>query len=157
MKNNVFAQNPNLESYHETSDGVKFFKAENAHVHARSLKDKSVKEVTKTSLMVDEVITEVKAKKADQLKKDETPKAPDAPKTPDAPKDEAPEAAKDDQPTATETLTPMAQAKLRIEAIEKLETIEAVEKALEGESAKSVKKAGEAKIEALKTTENKNV
>ena len=94
---------------------------------------------------VDEVISEVKAKKVKSLKPNPATEASkdEAPKT-DAKSDKV------DQPIASETLTPMAQAKLRIEALEKLETVEAVEKALEGETAKSVKKAGEAKIEALK-------
>ncbi|MGV8814747.1 MAG: hypothetical protein ACOH2D_11625 [Gelidibacter sp.] len=145
MKNNVFTQNPDLKSYHETSDGVKFFRDQDAHVHARGLKNKAIKEVTRGSLMVDEVISEVKAKKVKSLKPNPATEASkdEAPKT-DAKSDKV------DQQIASETLTPMAQAKLRIEALEKLETVEAVEKALEGETAKSVKKAGEAKIEALK-------
>lgn len=47
------------------------------------------------------------------------------------------------------------KAKLRVEAISKLETVEAVNKALEGETAKTVKKAGETRkkeLELLKKT-----
>ena len=42
----------------------------------------------------------------------------------------------------------------RIEANDKLETIEEVEKALEGETAKTVKEAGEKRIEAIKASQN---
>ncbi|MDB0603187.1 hypothetical protein PL373_19050 [Tenacibaculum maritimum] len=48
-------------------------------------------------------------------------------------------------------LTPMQEAKNRVAAIEKLETVEAVEKALENETAATVKKAGADRIEAIKT------
>lgn len=49
---------------------------------------------------------------------------------------------------------PMLAAKLRGEAISKMDTVAEVEKALEGETAKTVKEAGEARIEQLKLTEN---
>lgn len=52
---------------------------------------------------------------------------------------------------AADTKTnPMVEAKKRAEAIAKLETIEAVEKALKGETAKSVKTAGANRIVELK-------
>lgn len=46
-------------------------------------------------------------------------------------------------------LTPMAKAKLRIVAIEKMETVADIEKALKGETASTVIKAGESKIRVL--------
>lgn len=163
MKNNVFTQNPNLKSYHETADCFKFFRPQDAQVHARGLKNKAIKEVTRGSLMVDEVIAEVKAKKIKEIEASKTPEAPNTPEVKNAvlpippagththiaPKDVAPV----DQPAAPETLTPMALAKLRVEAIDKLETVEAVEEVLKGETAKSVIKAGAAKIEALNAAE----
>ncbi|WP_136464938.1 hypothetical protein [Flagellimonas onchidii] len=52
-------------------------------------------------------------------------------------------------------LTPMQKAKSRAEAIAKMDTIEAIEKALEGETANSVKKAGAERIKALKELASK--
>lgn len=49
-------------------------------------------------------------------------------------------------------LTPMQEAQLRAEAIGKLETVEAVEAALKGETAKTVIAAGEEKIAAIKAS-----
>ncbi|MGJ5643208.1 hypothetical protein [Formosa sp. S-31] len=48
-----------------------------------------------------------------------------------------------------EDLTPMQKAKLRIRAIKKLDTVEAVKAALEGETAKTVIEAGELRIKAI--------
>lgn len=58
-------------------------------------------------------------------------------------------ASKAENPEGGEELTPMQKAKLRVEAIEKMATVEEVEKALEEETAKSVIKAGKARIEAI--------
>lgn len=46
---NTFKQHPNLKSYHETSDGTKFFTPSDAANHARTLTDKKVKEVKRGS------------------------------------------------------------------------------------------------------------
>ncbi|MDB4157969.1 hypothetical protein N9609_00610 [bacterium] len=105
----TFKLYPDLKSYHETSDGQKFFIPTDAANHARTLIDKTVKEVKRGS-----------SKK---------------------------EAANDSKDSK---LNAIQAAKLRKEAIEKLETVEAVEKALETETAKSVKAAGEKRIEELK-------
>lgn len=43
----LFKQYPNLSEYFETSDGEKFFKEDPAKVHGRTLKDKSVKTVSR--------------------------------------------------------------------------------------------------------------
>lgn len=43
----LFKQYPNMSEYFETSDGQKFFKEDPAKVHGRTLKDKSVKTVTR--------------------------------------------------------------------------------------------------------------
>lgn len=43
----VFKQNPKLESYFQTSDGNNFFKDFDAKNHAKSLKNKAIKEVKK--------------------------------------------------------------------------------------------------------------
>ena len=113
---NTFKLYPDLKSYHETSDGQKFFIPTDAANHARSLKDKTVKEVKRGS------------------------KA---------------EAANDGQHDSK--LNAIQAAKLRKEAIEKLETVEAVEIALETETAKSVKAAGEKRIEELKASASASV
>lgn len=120
---NVFKKHPTLESYHETSDGVKFFTESNAKNHAKSLKDKKVKEVERS--------TEI-----------ETPKKGTKPKEPN----------------------PMQAAKLRADAINEMQTVAEIEKALEGETAKSVNKAGADRIAAIQATnalddkeENENV
>jgi len=43
----IFKANPNLETYHETSDGEAFFNDSDARNHAKTLKDRTVKEVKK--------------------------------------------------------------------------------------------------------------
>lgn len=48
-----------------------------------------------------------------------------------------------------EQLNPMQAAKLRVEAVEKMGTVAEIEKALEGETAKSVLKAGAERIASL--------
>lgn len=45
MKKSVFDLHKNLKEYFETSDGFKFIKEADAKTHARSLKDKEVKNV----------------------------------------------------------------------------------------------------------------
>ncbi len=132
MKNDpVFKQHPNLKGYHETSDGVKFFKKADAHVHARSLKDKAVKFVVNGHPVE-------AAEKADSKtsKKEKQGKASKK-------NDSKPQGNQDN-------LTPSQKAKLAKEAIENLETVEAVEAALKDENYPSVIKAGEERIEALK-------
>lgn len=104
---NVFKAHPNLKSYFQTSDGVKFFTAHDAKTHARSLDDKSVEEVKRGS-----------------SKDNKTAKSKPEPSS-------------------------FEKAKLRIDAIGALETVEEVEKALEGETAKTVREAGEKRIEAI--------
>lgn len=122
MSNNVFKQHPRLESYHETSDGIKFFTESNAKNHAKSLKDKKVKVVERSE-------------ENDAPKKDTEPKASN----------------------------PMQAAKLRVDEINALQRVEEIEKALEGETAKSVKKAAADRIAAIQATdalnsaENENV
>ncbi|AUS04489.1 hypothetical protein [Pseudotamlana carrageenivorans] len=101
----VFKQHPHLKSYHETADGTKFFKPEHAKLHAKSLKDKAIKEVKRPVLESVEVVLE--------------------------------------------ELTPMQKAKLRVRDIKKLDTVEAVKAALEGETAKTVIEAGEQRIRAI--------
>lgn len=39
----VFTDNPDLQAYHETSDGRAFYKANDAKNHAKTLTDKTVK------------------------------------------------------------------------------------------------------------------
>ena len=46
---NTFKLYPDLKSYHETSDGQKFFIPTDAANHARTLTDKTVKEVKRGS------------------------------------------------------------------------------------------------------------
>ena len=111
---NTFKLYPDLKSYHETSDGQKFFIPTDAANHARTLTDKTGKEVKRGS-----------------------------------------EAANDGQHDSK--LNAIQAAKLRKEAIEKLETVEAVEIALETETAKSVKAAGEKRIEELKASASASV
>ncbi|EGV44339.1 hypothetical protein BZARG_783 [Bizionia argentinensis JUB59] len=115
----VFKQHPNLESYYQTSDETNFFKDSDAHVHAKSLKGKRVTEIVNENPGAANVSTKQTVTKANKT----------APKLDD--------------------LTPMQKAKLRIEAIEVLETVEAVTEALKDETAKTVIAAGEARIEAL--------
>lgn len=43
----LFKQYPNMSEYFETSDGEKFFKEDPAKVHGRTLKNKTVKTVTR--------------------------------------------------------------------------------------------------------------
>lgn len=113
----VFELNENLEAYHQTSDGTKFFREYDAKSHARGLKDKEIKRV----------------KRKDEVSEENT----------DAP------AKKEKKASKGKSLTPMQEAKLRAEAVDKLENVEAVKEALKDETAKSVIKAGEARIETL--------
>lgn len=108
----VFELHPNLKSYHETSDGTPFFHAHDANNHARSLEDKTVKEVKKTSSA-------------------------------------AAEKSADKPATASAKLTPMAEAKAKIEAIEAMETVAEIAEAIAGVTAKSVLKAAGAKMKAI--------
>ena len=60
------------------------------------------------------------------------------------------------EPNAPEKVNPMQAAKLRVEAIEKMQSIAEIEKALEDETAKSVLKAGSERIAAIQATEALN-
>lgn len=106
----VFKTHPNLKSYHQTSDGVKFFTPHDAKVHARNLEDKTIKAVNRS------------ANAENAPAKKESKKA----------------------------LNPMQQAKADVKEIATLETVEAVEAALEGKTASTVLKAGEERIDAIK-------
>jgi predicted phage tail protein len=54
--------------------------------------------------------------------------------------------------TASKKLTPMQEAKLKVKAIEAMETVAEIEVAIEGIKAKTVLKAAAAKIEAIKAS-----
>lgn len=45
--NNVFEKHPALKAYHETADGVKFAAKNDAENHAKRLKNRSIKTVTR--------------------------------------------------------------------------------------------------------------
>ncbi|WP_435138906.1 hypothetical protein [Formosa sp. A9] len=53
---------------------------------------------------------------------------------------------------ANEELTPMQKAQLRVDAINAMQTVDEVESALVGETAKTVKAAGEERIKALQAS-----
>jgi hypothetical protein len=55
-RHKIFETNPNLKEVHMTSDGESFYNDNDAKLHAKSLKDKSVELVANPSLL--EVITE---------------------------------------------------------------------------------------------------
>jgi hypothetical protein len=55
-KHKIFETNPNLKEVHMTSDGETFYKDNDAKMHAKSLKDKTVELVINPSLL--EVITD---------------------------------------------------------------------------------------------------
>jgi len=109
-KKTVWDLNPQMKKCFQTTDGEKFFTADNAKTHARSLDDRSV--------------TELKRPKAAK------PKVVKA--------------------TPVDELTPMQKAAIRVKAISKLTTVEAVKAALKGETAKSVKAAGNDRIKSIK-------
>lgn len=120
---NTFKQHPRIKTYFQTTDGVKFFRQSDAKNHAKTLDDKNVTEVKKgQSEKADKGSNKTSAKKTTAKGTDEGAKK----------------------------LTPMQEAKNRKTAIEALDTVEAVEKALEGETAKTVKDAGAKRIEAIK-------
>lgn len=131
--NKIFKSNPNLQQYFETSDGVKFFREDHAKSHARSLKVKAVKTVERSL----------------GKKTDESPASTEPEATATASK-KAP-AAKSEK-----KLTAMQLAKLRVDAIEEMTTIEEVNQALVDETAKSVLKAGADRIAAIKASEALN-
>lgn len=126
--NKVFKDNPKLKEFHTTSDGTKFFRKGDAQNHAKGLKDKTVKTVERGS----EESTKSTAKEKIAKKAEKT-----------------------DQ-EGSETMTPMQAAKLRVDAINEKTTIAEVEAALKGETAKSVLKAGQERIAAIKATEGLN-
>lgn len=132
--NKVFKQHPNLKEYHETSDGTKFFNPHDAKNHAKSLKDNTVKTVKRGAASEPEA-----DQKTSKSAKAEKPAAKSTGKKSDK--------------VDSKDLTPMAAAKLRVEAIEKLKTVKEVEAALEGETANSVKKAGQDRIAAIKAAD----
>jgi len=118
----VFKSHPKLEKYYETSDGTKFFQEHDAKTFSRTLKDKAVKTVKRPA----EVEADEPVKKAVDSK-----------------------STKDSKPGE---LTPMQKAKFRIAAIERMETVAEVEKALKEETAKSVIAAGKNRIEAIEAS-----
>ena len=135
--NKVFKKHPNLSKYYETSDGTPFFRDHDAKNHAKSLKDKTVKTVERGA----EPVKEKTVKAVKTSEKVEAPKTEKAAKT------------SDKKEVEKGKLTPMQEAKLRVDAINEMATIAEVEKALEGETAKSVRKAGEERIAAIKATD----
>jgi len=131
MKDPIFKTNPKLEHYFKTADGNAFFTEHDAKNHATSLKSKKVEKVERP-------FVKEKAKATPPV---DTEGAKKNKKTP---------AKKDKGDKGTEKdLTPMAKAKLRIVAIEKMQTVADVEGALKGETASTVIKAGESKIRVL--------
>lgn len=50
----LFEQYPNMSEYYETSDGVTFYKEDPAKVHARTLKDQTVKTVKRSDVEASE-------------------------------------------------------------------------------------------------------
>ncbi len=58
--NSLFKQYPNLQVYFETSDGTQFYKEETAKTHAKSLQDKEVKTVKRSSVKEEVKNEEVK-------------------------------------------------------------------------------------------------
>ncbi|MBK5213633.1 MAG: hypothetical protein JJE55_08245 [Flavobacteriaceae bacterium] len=141
--NQVFKNHPNLKKYYQTADGTKFFQEDHAKNHARSLEDRTVATVIrgvsgKTEAPVEKQASKAKPSKAAKAENSGTVDSKD--------------------------LTLMQAAKLRVEAIEKLETVKEIIKALEGETAKSVKTAGTERIAAINASkaldsnkENNNV
>ncbi len=59
----VFKKYPKLDRYYETSDGMKFFRENDARNHAKTLDDKSVKTVVKP---VKDAGTDAKGGKKDE-------------------------------------------------------------------------------------------
>ena len=132
----VFKQHPSLKSYHKTSDGTPFYKKENAQAHARGLKDKKVTEV---------VNPDPKSAPSAPVQK------PASKKDKGSNKPESTPSKNQNTLDKLEDLTPMQKAKLRKNAIAKLESVEAVKEALKDETAPSVLKAGEERIIALES------
>tara|TARA_R100000306_G_C4376873_1_gene142305 strand:+ start:2922 stop:3446 length:525 start_codon:yes stop_codon:yes gene_type:complete len=159
--NEVFKTHPNLKKYFKTSDGVKFYDEDAAKTHARTLENRTVETVhrtTKVQEIADKIIEAKKAvDDAADKKKSKGSKNPETQKTEatTTAKTEKKKAAKveDSGTVDSKELTPMAAAKLRKEAIEKLDSIAEIEKALEGETAQSVIKAGNERIAAIKATD----
>jgi hypothetical protein len=124
--NSIFKTHPQLPKCFVTSDGTAFYKATDAANHASTLKDKSVKEEINQTLEVGNTTDVNVEKKAIKNTDDQLG-----------------------------DLTPMQKAKLRIEANDALTTVEEVKVALKDETAKSVIKAGEARIAALESLASK--
>lgn len=129
----VFKRNPKLEKLFTTADGTAFYHEGDARVHARTLADKTVATITR-----------------DDVAKEDSQKAPEAPEK--GPKKSA---QKEDGKKVAD-LTPMQKAKLRIDAINELNTVEEIEQALSEERAKSVLKAGADRIAAIQATDALN-
>lgn len=127
--NDVFKRNPDLKKYYETVDGTKFYKEDAAKAHAKRLESKTVKTVERPL----EKNAEGKPAKAKPNKGNN--------------------AGSDSKTVDSKDLSAFEAAKLRKEAIEKLTTVAEIEKALEGETAKSVIKAGTKRIAAIKATD----
>lgn len=129
----VFKRNPKLEKLFTTADGTAFYNEGDARVHARTLSDKTVNIITRTEAMTN---------------KDKPYK-----KAPEAPKKKAEKSAQKEDDTKVADLTPMQKAKLRIDAINELNTVEEIEQALSEETAKTVLKAGADRIAAIQATD----
>lgn len=122
----VFKRNPDLKKYYETVDGTKFYKEDAARAHAKTLESDKV-------VTVDRPLKKAGNAKPNKAKPSEGGKGSGTVNSPE--------------------LTPFAAAKLRKEAIEKLTTVAEIEKALEGETAKSVIKAGNKRIAGIKASD----
>ena len=128
MKQDTFKQYPNLKSYFKTTDGVRFFNESDAKNHARTLQNKTVEQVKRTH--ADDTIG---SNDKEKVKKN-TGASGKSGKKSDSKKPNA-----------------LQAAKQRIADIENMDTVAAVEEALKGETAKTVKEAGEKRIEAINT------
>lgn len=145
----IFTANPKLQKYFKTSDGTSFFREHDAAAHARSLKDKDVETVKRSAGFTKEDFEQIKQEAVEKIK---AKALKPAKKKNSAKTSEGNPSGSDD----SKKLTPMQAAKLRAEEISTLETVEAVEKALKDETAKSVINAGKARIEAINAS-NKEV
>jgi len=58
MSKDIFSNNPTIDLYYKTSDGTPFFTKNVAQNHAKTLEDKSVSKVTRTSLKTAVLVTD---------------------------------------------------------------------------------------------------
>ena len=157
----VWDLNPELKAYHQTSDNNKFFSADAAKTHARSLKDKTVEEVKRP------VGEKAKSKDSDTVKASKNALTPmqeaqnrvkaisklttveEVNKALEGEKANSVIEAGKAQISVIEKAGGKKDYELRAEAITKLETVEAVNAALKDETSKTVIKAGEERIKAI--------